>query len=295
MGITNGQKIVKQWIEVEPIYNLLKSNISRINLPITVIFIKAQCPNLLNKNELFTIENEITTYLERKVRDTDLLFKCDEVMQWGILLIGSGEVEAAGLLNRLYQSIKDEKYDFYLNKQCFLNALVFEIKNSQIKLSHLYLQKELQFEKEYDAWTIINIPIFKKRDTEIVKISILEDNEIFRKVLQRTIENIKVEHLDIQVKCFADGYEFLQSDWYISSHQHIVILNDILPQKNGIEVVYNLRKMPNHKKFTIYMMTKRNTQQDMIYAYESGIDEYLVKPFNMRLLEAQLSRTFERV
>lgn len=286
---------VRQWQDVEPIYNLLKSNISRAHLTITMIFIKAQSPHVLNKKERFEIENQITAYLAEKVRDTDLLFKCDEEMQWGILLIENGEVEATALVNRLYQSIKKENYDFYINKQCVLSALVVEIKNAQTKLSQIYLQKEIHFERVQDAWSIRYVPLFKVKANEIVKVSILEDNQIFREVLQRTIENIKVDHLDIQVKCFADGYTFLQSDWYISSHNHIVIVDDILPQKNGLEVLYNLRKMPNHKKFIIYMMTKRQTQQDMIYAYESGIDGYLVKPFNMRLLEAQLYRTFERI
>ncbi len=43
------------------------------------------------------------------------------------------------------------------------------------------------------------------------------------------------------------------------------------------------------------MMSKRNSQEDIIYAYESGADNYLIKPFNLRLLEIEIKRTFERL
>jgi DNA-binding response OmpR family regulator len=43
------------------------------------------------------------------------------------------------------------------------------------------------------------------------------------------------------------------------------------------------------------MMTKRSSEEDMIYAYESGVDSYFIKPFNLRLLEIEVKRTFERL
>jgi DNA-binding response OmpR family regulator len=43
------------------------------------------------------------------------------------------------------------------------------------------------------------------------------------------------------------------------------------------------------------MMTNRKSQGDMNYAYESGVDEYLIKPFDLNLLQAQLKRTFARL
>ncbi len=72
-------------------------------------------------------------------------------------------------------------------------------------------------------------------------------------------------------------------------------MNDILPRKNGLNVLHTLRQMANQKKFIIYMMTNRKSQGDMIYAYESGVDEYLIKPFDLNLFQAQLKRTFARL
>ena len=72
-------------------------------------------------------------------------------------------------------------------------------------------------------------------------------------------------------------------------------MNDILPLKNGLEILHTLRKMPNEKKFVIYMMSERNSENAILNAYESGVDEYIVKPFNLRLLEAKIKRTFARL
>ena len=52
--------------------------------------------------------------------------------------------------------------------------------------------------------------------------------------------------------------------------------------------------MPNEKKFIIYMMSERNSEGATLNAYESGVDEFIVKPFNLRLLEAKIRRTFAR-
>ena len=87
----------------------------------------------------------------------------------------------------------------------------------------------------------------------------------------------------------------MQSDQYKSGHLHLVLMNDILPLQNGLEILYKLRQMPNEKKFIIYMMSERNSENAMMNAYEGGVDEYIVKPFNLRLLESKIKRTFARL
>jgi len=51
----------------------------------------------------------------------------------------------------------------------------------------------------------------------------LEENAIFRNVLHRTIENLDMGHFETEIKEFEDGYEFLESNWYLSSHIHLII------------------------------------------------------------------------
>lgn len=288
------RNLISGYEEIVPFYNLLKANILRSHMTITTIFLKADSPNNYEGRELSTIESEISSYLFNKVRETDLLFKV-ETMQWGIILTQNGEKEARAFLNRLFQLIQEEENSIFPNNQITFQGVIFEIKNDDAEFERLLKRKAMALQNMTDDWELDVVTDFKRKTVETIKVSILEENDIFREVLRKLFENLLVENIEIQIQDFTDGYEFLESDWYLSSHTHIVIMNDILPRKNGLEVLHTLRDMVNQKKFIIYMMTKRNSEQDMIYAYESGVDEYLLKPFNTKLLEAQLKRTFERV
>ena len=128
-----------------------------------------------------------------------------------------------------------------------------------------------------------------------VTVSILEDDAVFRDVLKMVVENLNPRGFDLVVNTFADGYDFLNSDWYLTDNLHVIITNDILPRQNGLEVLHRVRKLPNKDQFFVYMMTQSESEQEMVYGYESGADRYLVKPINLRLLEADLRRTFERL
>ena len=144
-------------------------------------------------------------------------------------------------------------------------------------------------------WNIEYITSYNERQNETIHISIIEDNTIVRKVLKETIEELPVDHFHFNIRLFQDGHEFLESEWYLSSHSHLILVSDILPRKNGLEVVHQIRSLPNQKRFIIYMMTKRKSDEDMILAYESGVDQYLIRPLNIQLLKAQLKRTLKRL
>lgn len=283
--------------DIVPFFNILKANISRSYMVMTVIFLKASTLSVTSDYRIVDeVENDISQFLLSKVRNTDLLFKLDDELQWGIILTQSGEREALAFIDRIRKIIEQEKSPFYTDKQYTLQSLVVEIKNDNATFDQLLNNKYEFFNQVNNSpWENKIITLYKTQPLETIKVSILENNELFRDVLKMTIQNMNMNQLDIQIKLFSDGYEFLQSDWYYSSHTHIVFMNDIMPRKNGLEVLHTLRRMANQKKFIIYMMTKRNSQIDMINAYESGIDEYLIKPFDLRLLKAQLKRTFERL
>ena len=98
----------------------------------------------------------------------------------------------------------------------------------------------------------------------------MEENDIFRNALYRTIDNLNFDNFETEIKEFQDGYEFLESNWHLSSHTHLIIMNDILPRQSGLDVLHKIRMLPNNKRFIVFIMTKRSSEEDMIYAYESG-------------------------
>ena len=84
-----------------------------------------------------------------------------------------------------------------------------------------------------------------------------------------------------------DGEEMGLMDVY-----DIIILDVMLPGKNGIEVCKSIR----NKRVTtpILMLTARDALDDRVLGLDSGADDYLVKPFEMNELRARMRALFRR-
>ncbi|MFJ8519054.1 response regulator [Lysinibacillus xylanilyticus] len=281
--------------DVIPFFDVLKANVTRSNMEMTVIFLKVTVTDLNQNNVIEDLEEQIADFLVSEVRNTDMLFKLEGSLRWGILLTQNGEEEGNAFLNRIFQLVKNDYFPSKIDSTFTLQGIIVAVKNDQVTFEDLKDKQFEVFNELSEPWEIEIVTSFKAQPLKRVKVSILEENAIFREVLEMTVQKMVIDHFQLETKVFSDGYEFLQSDWYLSGHTHLVIMNDILPRKNGLNVLHTLRNMANQKKFIIYMMTNRKSQGDMNYAYESGVDEYLIKPFDLNLLQAQLKRTFARL
>jgi DNA-binding response OmpR family regulator len=67
----------------------------------------------------------------------------------------------------------------------------------------------------------------------------------------------------------------------------LIILDLMLPGKDGITVCREFREQTRHDT-PILMLTARDTLDDKISGFEAGADDYLVKPFSLRELEARV-------
>jgi len=71
-----------------------------------------------------------------------------------------------------------------------------------------------------------------------------------------------------------------------------IILDVMLPGVNGIDVCQQLRSLGHNTP--IIMLTARDTNEDMLLGLREGADDYIVKPFNLELLEARISSVIRR-
>lgn len=72
----------------------------------------------------------------------------------------------------------------------------------------------------------------------------------------------------------------------------LIILDVMLPRKNGFEVCRSLRE--NRIKTPVLMLTARDALPDRITGLDSGADDYLVKPFEVDELRARLRAILRR-
>ncbi|MFJ8088413.1 response regulator [Lysinibacillus sp. NPDC095746] len=282
---------IMQEHEVKGYFEILRESVIRSRLTMTVVFFKLASSPQGTDIERNQVNHQISAFLTSKIRKTDLLFQLADGVHWGIFFLQSSEVEVKAFLKRIFAILKQERE----YQQIALKASITEIRNNSVNFETLLdKNKQKLANDEQPIWSIEQVTDYRVQPMEQVKVSIIEQNAIFRKVLETTFTHLDIPHFTLDVATYEDGYSFLQSETYKTGHMHLVIMNDILPRKNGLEILHILREMPNEKKFIIYMMSERNSEGATLNAYEGGVDEFIVKPFNLRLLEAKIRRTFAR-
>jgi DNA-binding response OmpR family regulator len=68
----------------------------------------------------------------------------------------------------------------------------------------------------------------------------------------------------------------------------LVILDWMLPEMDGLEVCRRLRQREEAAFVSVMMLTARNGAEDTIAALEAGADDYVTKPFHLRVLTARI-------
>lgn len=89
----------------------------------------------------------------------------------------------------------------------------------------------------------------------------------------------------------ADGISALQL--CADNHYDAIVLDVMLPGIDGFEVCKRLRQ-ELHRDTPVIMLTARDTINDKVNGFDVGADDYLIKPFELRELEARLAALIRR-
>ena len=104
---------------------------------------------------------------------------------------------------------------------------------------------------------------------------LVDDNQTSRKFFLRAIENLSVD-----LKTYGntdDAIEYLKDN-----KPSLLFLNIIMPDKNGLTFLEELRKLPLHSDTRVIMITSKDYSQDRTIASELGALDFIVKPMSMR-------------
>ncbi len=112
----------------------------------------------------------------------------------------------------------------------------------------------------------------------------MEDEKILREVTKDYLV-----HDGLQVLEAEDGQQAL--DLFETNLVDLVILDIMLPVLDGWTVCRRIRKQSN---VPILMLTARAGEDDSLLGYELGADDYLIKPYNPRILAAKVRRFLQR-
>ncbi|NGP45354.1 hypothetical protein G4V62_10460 [Bacillaceae bacterium SIJ1] len=179
------------------------------------------------------IAKQFSGFLVEQMRESDLVFDFPEENQWLVLLTNSGEKEASFFLKRIVQQLDTLGINEDSDPLYGLATGVAEIASHQYELDEILTGGEsaLKNSMMLEPCQTEYIQTFKERDAQDVKVSIIEEDAMISSILRNLLERCVIQGANLMIRSFQDGYEYLQSDWYRSSHEHLVIMNDILPKK----------------------------------------------------------------
>ena len=103
----------------------------------------------------------------------------------------------------------------------------------------------------------------------MARILIVEDEEKIARFV-----TLELEHEGYQVEHAADGRTAV--DLALERDYDLILLDVLLPQLNGMEVLRRVRK---HKDVPVIMVTARDAVMDKVAGLDAGADDYLAKPF----------------
>lgn len=119
---------------------------------------------------------------------------------------------------------------------------------------------------------------------------IVEDDENIRE-----IEEFALANAGYQVDSFANGADFF--DVLEHNLPDLVLLDIMLPDENGFEIVRQLRSSEITAAIPVIMVTAKTGEIDLVRGLETGADDYIKKPFSVMELtsrvKALLRRTME--
>jgi len=118
-----------------------------------------------------------------------------------------------------------------------------------------------------------------------VRILVVEDEKKVAKALR---DGLEAEHYEVQVaRTGEEGF-------FLVSHESfdLVVLDLMLPQRDGLEILTTLRKCG--LQTPVLILTARDTVDDRVHGLDSGADDYLVKPFAFPELLARIRSLLRR-
>ena len=116
---------------------------------------------------------------------------------------------------------------------------------------------------------------------EGLDILIATDSTVEMKVLAH-----KLKALGHRVTGAADGREALELS--LKTAPHLILSDWMLPKLDGLELCRMLRSSPQTQGIYFIINTSNDSGEDLVEAFEAGINDYVVKPLNLRILAARL-------
>ena len=115
---------------------------------------------------------------------------------------------------------------------------------------------------------------------------VVDDEQRMRKLIRDFLNVNGYEILEAE-----DGEKAIEVFEKYKNNINIILLDVMMPKLDGWSV---LRQIRQESKVPIIMLTARGEEQDELFGFELGVDEYISKPFSPKILVARVEAILKR-
>ena len=118
-------------------------------------------------------------------------------------------------------------------------------------------------------------------------IYLVEDDESIRELLVYTLNGQGL---------VAEGFAYPSDFWHAMEKKipDLVLLDIMLPEEDGLEILQKLRKKKETKNIPIAMLTAKGSEYDVVKGLDGGADDYIPKPFRIMELVSRVKALLRR-
>jgi two-component system alkaline phosphatase synthesis response regulator PhoP len=120
------------------------------------------------------------------------------------------------------------------------------------------------------------------------KILLVDDEE---DILEFLSYNLKKSGYDVLTA--GNGHEALEK--VKQNHPHLVILDVMMPEMDGIDTCQEIRKIETTRQPIIAFLSARNESYSQIAGFNAGADDYITKPINLKVFEIRIKALLKRL
>ncbi len=119
------------------------------------------------------------------------------------------------------------------------------------------------------------------------KILVVDDDPLMRRIVTQSLERSAYELLEAE-----SGVSGIQCA--IEQHPDLILLDVMMPEMDGFEVIRRLRVHPMTQGVPIILLTALGEMSEKVYGMQLGADDYMTKPFDPRELRARVQAHLNR-
>jgi DNA-binding response OmpR family regulator len=119
------------------------------------------------------------------------------------------------------------------------------------------------------------------------RIMVVDDDPMFRRFVGALLANQGYE-----VREAHDGEVALRLAATLKPR--LILLDLVLPYKDGFQVINGLRGDPATRRIPIMMLSVKDREQDVVKCLQLGAEDYMIKPFGTHELLARIGKILDR-